>query len=189
MKFSNPCKFFLLAISILLMAITVWREGVVTKVFAQGTIKMQTAEVVIDAVVTDRHNKLVPGLSADDFIVYEDGVPQKLTAFQMSHGTAPAASKVEKSNASKAVAVTATQAAAGDLGDLPLYTILLLDYSTVEVANQKYVQDAATNYVREKLQPNEHLAIFVLGSGLRALTGFTNDKDKLLAAVQSNDLR
>src|SRR5437016_14325678 len=50
---------------------------------AKDTIKVQAAEVVVDAIVTDKHNRIVTNLSADDFTVYEDGVPQKLTSFRL----------------------------------------------------------------------------------------------------------
>src|SRR2546429_5818635 len=53
---------------------------------AKDTIKVQAAEVVVDAIVTDKHNRIVTNLSADDFTVYEDGVPQKLTSFRLYQG-------------------------------------------------------------------------------------------------------
>src|SRR5438067_1439213 len=57
---------------------------------AKDTIKVQAAEVVVDAIVTDKHNRMVTNLGADDFVVYEDGVPQKLTSFRLYQGTPPA---------------------------------------------------------------------------------------------------
>ena len=62
---------------------------------AKDTIKVQAAEVVVDAIVTDKHNRIVTNLSADDFTVYEDGVPQKLTSFRLYQGT-PLAKKEER---------------------------------------------------------------------------------------------
>src|SRR5215469_4224658 len=57
---------------------------------AKDTIRVQTAEVVVDAIVTDKHNRIVTNLGADDFVVYEDGVPQKLTSFRLFQGNSPA---------------------------------------------------------------------------------------------------
>src|ERR1700745_3811915 len=39
----------------------------------KDTIRVQAAEVVVDAIVTDKHNRIVTNLGADDFVVYEDG--------------------------------------------------------------------------------------------------------------------
>ena len=183
MKFAPKCSFCLATISILFVG--AWRLQRTQDTYAQEVIKVQTAEVLIDAIVTDHHNKLVNDLTADDFVVYEDGVPQKVVGFRVSRGTAPVAKKLEASATAKEVAPS-TPAGVAELGEPPAYTILLLDYSTVTITNQKYVKDAATNYIKDKLQPNERLAIFLMGSGLRPLTDFTNDKDKLVAAVQSN---
>src|SRR5262249_22816183 len=48
---------------------------------AESNIKVQTLNVVVDVIVTDRHGKHAPGLTAEDFTVYEDGVPQKIIGF------------------------------------------------------------------------------------------------------------
>ena len=48
---------------------------------AETSIKVQTSNVVIDLIVTDRHGRHVPGLTAADFTVFEDGIPQKIIGF------------------------------------------------------------------------------------------------------------
>ena len=55
---------------------------------AEPRIKVQSVNVVIDLIVTDRHGHHVPGLTASDFTIYEDGVPQKIIAFTPSAGSA-----------------------------------------------------------------------------------------------------
>ena len=87
MKFAPKCSFYLATISILFVG--AWRLQRTQDTYAQEVIKVQTAEVLIDAIVTDHHNKLVNDLTADDFVVYEDGVPQKVVGFRVSRGTAP----------------------------------------------------------------------------------------------------
>jgi VWFA-related protein len=44
--------------------------------------EVRTDLVMIDAVVTDRQGHPVPGLGRDDFFVFEEGVPQEITAFE-----------------------------------------------------------------------------------------------------------
>lgn len=154
---------------------------------AKDTIKVQAAEVVVDAIVTDKHNRIVTNLSADDFTVYEDGVPQKLTSFRLYQGT-PLAKKEERP-APTPSEVVAPPPPAGAPPEPSSLTILLLDYSSVEIQNQKLVREASTKYVREKLRPNDRMAVFSLGTSLHFLTDFTNDRDAILAALKTTDVR
>jgi len=150
-----------------------------------GTVKVHAAEVVVDAIVTDKHNRIVTNLKADDFVVYEDGVAQKLASFHLYRG-APLAK--EQDPAIPAAAGSAAPVAPAKPSQPATLTILLLDYSTVELQNQKLVREASAKYVREKLQPNERMAVFALGTSLRFLTDFTDDRDTLMAALKTSDI-
>ncbi len=150
-----------------------------------NSIKVQATEVLIDTIVTDKHNRIVPNLKADDFAIYEDGVAQKLVSFSLHRGE-PATK--EHAPASPANAGAAAPVAAPTTLPPPTLTILLLDYSSVEVLNQKLVREASAKYVREKLQPNERMAVFALSTSLHFLTDFTNDRDALLAALKTSDV-
>ena len=44
--------------------------------------KIQSDTVVVDVIVTDSKGNIVPGLSAVDFKISEDGVPQKIAGFE-----------------------------------------------------------------------------------------------------------
>lgn len=149
----------------------------------EESIKAQAVEVVVDAVVTDRRNRLVADLTADDFTVYEDGAPQKLASFEVRRGTA----------ASRETSPRAAAPAPAPAAETPspprTLTIILLDYSTTEFPNQRLVRDAASRYVRERMQPDELVAVFALGTSLRFLTDFTSDRDVLVAALKTRDVR
>ena len=98
------------------------------------TIKVESAEVLVDAIVTDRHNRIVPNLSADDFTISEDGVPQKISSFRVHKG-APAESSHQTVPPQEAGSAPPLR----QLPDPPALTIFLLDYSTTEYQNQKLV--------------------------------------------------
>lgn len=157
---------------------------------ANDSIKVQTAEVVVDAIVTDKHNRIVSNLTADDFTVYEDGVAQKVTSFRLFRGApqATTAAETERSTAAPSAPGAAAPIQPSGAQEPPSLTIVLLDYSTVELQNQKLVREASEKYVREKLRPNERVAVFRLDSSLHCLTNFTNDRDALLAAVKNVDI-
>jgi VWFA-related protein len=177
----------LVALLVLLLPLAVRpQSGAVPQIPATDTIKVQAAEVAIDAIVTDKHNRIVPNLKADDFVVYEDGVPQRLASFHLYRGAPPAK---EQEPARSVTAGAAAPVPPAERSQPATLTILLLDYSSVELQNQKLVREASAKYVREKLQPNERMAVFAIGSSLHFLTNFTNDRDALLAALKTGDLR
>src|SRR5688572_13759292 len=45
------------------------------------TFQVDVNYVDVDAVVTDEHGNFVPGLTRDDFEIFEDGSPQKIEMF------------------------------------------------------------------------------------------------------------
>src|SRR6185295_4703928 len=45
-------------------------------------IRLGTTEVVVDAVVVDKKNKIVGDLTAEEFEIYEDGVKQRVASFR-----------------------------------------------------------------------------------------------------------
>ena len=156
------------------------------------TIKIQSTEVFVDAVVVDRKNRLVTGLTANDFEVYEDGVLQDVASFRVIRSGAekpeetPGAERpVEPAN----VPPTAGGGKPGPTAEtLPNVTIVLLDYSTTQIQHAKLIQDGAIKYVEKRLQPNDLMAVFVLGAGLGVVSDFTNDKAKLIAALKGADV-
>ncbi len=151
------------------------------------TIRAQAAEVLVDAVVTDRRNRLVTTLKPEDFVVYEDGVEQKISSFRLASERLAAAKPEPSEPVPPALEAPkpAPEAAPPQFQNL---TVLLLDYSTTQFQNQKLVQDAAIRYVNERLRPNDLMAVFVLGTSLRFLSDFTDDKETLLAALRSRDI-
>ena len=48
---------------------------------SSGTLKVVSKLVEVFATVRDRHNQILENLTKDDFKVFEDGVPQKITYF------------------------------------------------------------------------------------------------------------
>ena len=134
----------------------------------QPSVGASPRGVVLDVVVTDRRNRLVPGLKEEDFTVFEDDAPQKIVSFS--------------ARSSEAAKAGGTPAAAK-----PSPLIFLLDFSTTELDNQKRVFDAAARFVEKSLGPNDYVAVFYLGTDFRLLQEFTNDKTRLAAVLNRRD--
>jgi VWFA-related protein len=151
------------------------------------TIKIRSTEVFVDTVVFDRRNRLVSDLAQQDFEVYEDGVRQEVTSFRVIRAAGKSTAQPATANGSKAP--NAGEVKIASIGDLPAnLTIVLLDYSTTRLEHQRLVQAASIKYVEQRLQPNDLMAVFILGNGLKLLVEFTNDKAKLIAALKKTDL-
>ena len=106
-------------------------------------IRSSTRLVVLDVVVSDAHDRPVPGLSARDFKVVEDGVEQKLASFDAPTGRAVA----ERGNA-------ASGGASGGVGlpggtSIPARNILVLDELNTEILDTAYGRQSIEKYLRK----------------------------------------
>jgi VWFA-related protein len=178
----------LFLLSVLAVSIVLSIEGFSQTAVQQektNPLKIKATEILVDAVVADHKGHLVTDLTAQDFEIYEDGVPQEISSFRLVRGEAAATPPGEKAGQPNATEAPPKETAPGE--ELPNTVIALLDYSTTQLQHAKLVQDAATKYVEKKLRPNDLMAVFVLGTGLQVASGFTNDKPKLLAALKKAD--
>ena len=156
------------------------------------SIRTQSSEVLVDTVVTDRHNHLVTTLKPEDFILYENGIRKEISSFRLVRASSPVVAPEKRPMGNRPTGQEViSKSDNGPLVQTPPVNIMviLLDYATTELGNQKLVREAAIKYVEEKLRPTDFLAVFALGSGLHFLTDFTNDKQKLVAALKTADVR
>ncbi len=151
-------------------------------------LRVSNYSVAVDAVVTDGSNRYVTDLGKDDFILLEDGVRQEIESIQ---SVFPGGDKTERREAGATPETDATLGLSSGAAPLsppsPNLVIMLLDYATVDFLNQKYVREAAIEYVRSQMHPNDLMAVFQVGMGLRFLQGFTNDREALTAALAGSE--
>jgi VWFA-related protein len=136
-----------------------------------------TRAVAVDVVVT-QGDQPVLGLPRQSFQVFEDGKPQTIDFFE-EHS-----------------AVTLAPGAAQPMPQMPqgVYTnvppapvndsvnVLLLDALNTDRQEQSYVHSQIVAFLKN-MQPGWRVAVFVLGSRLRMVQGFTSDSSVLRAAV------
>lgn len=162
-----------------------------TGVQQEKPIKLRSTEVFVDAVVVDRKNRLITDLKPQDFEIYEDGIPQEITSYRVVRRAAgaPAQNQTTRPEPAANALPASDDARSTTAREMPPnLTILLLDYSTTQFEHQKLVQESSIKYLEQRLQPNDLMAVFVLGGGLRLVTDFTNVKAKLIAALKTKDL-
>lgn len=138
-------------------------------------VRVKSNLVSIDVMVKDKKGKYVSDLRAEDFTIFENGVQQKVEFFD-----APLAGTDEKSNPGGPPQVDLSSAAAARN-----YVSLVLDSQTTDITNLKQVREGTIKYVREQITEADTVALFSVTSGLQLLQPFTQDKAKLISALEN----
>jgi VWFA-related protein len=179
-RWTGACLSLLVTFAVFLAAIPVRSQD--KKQIRSGAddddvIKVTSNLVSLDVIVKDKKGKAITDLKPEDFTVVENGVPQKIQFFD---------STLTSSNES-AQPTTATDST-GPKPRIPTgfprnIIALVLDGQSTELANLKHVREGTMKYIRERITDSDSVALFSISGGLKLLQPFTQDKAKLIAAV------
>ncbi len=141
-------------------------------------LRTTSREVVVDVVVTKGNDDPVLGLRQQDFNIMEDGKPQNIDFFE-SHTADTKTQSVPPAMPPmpKGARTNVPPAPEGDA-----VNVLLLDTLNTEPQDQVYAHREVMDFLAH-MQPGTRVAIFMLGSKLRFVQGFTTDTSVLLAAL------
>jgi VWFA-related protein len=140
--------------------------------------KTHAREVVVDVVVTQGKDEPVNGLRAKDFVVIEDGKPQKVDYFEEhSARTLPPGELKPLPPMPAGVFTNVPPAPESDA-----VNVLLIDTLNTDKQDQVYVHNQIMDFLK-KMEPGIRVAVFVLGGKLRMVQGFTSDSAALRNAV------
>ncbi len=140
-------------------------------------LKENVRAVVVDVVVT-KGEQPVAGLDRQDFQVVEDGKPQTIdffeehTAKKLPPGAVPEMPQMPPNVYTNVPPVPESDAV----------NVLLLDSLNTERSDQVYVHQQILSFLKT-MPPGVRCAIFILGSKLRFVQGFTTDNSQLIAAL------
>lgn len=140
---------------------------------SDAAVRIETRLVTTDVIVKDKKGKYLTDLKAEDFTVYENGVAQQVELFEppLSDGSAVPKPKVGE----------AAVASGGGQSNL---LSLVLDGATTDQSNFKQVREGTLKYIRERITATDTVAVFGIGNDLQLFQSFTQDKAKLMAAVE-----
>jgi VWFA-related protein len=173
----------LVASAVFLAAITVQsQDKKQTKSADQDddVIKVTSNLVSLDVIVKDKKGKAVIDLKPEDFEVFENGVPQKIQFFDST-----LTSGNEAGQPTTATDSTGPKPRPPNPSGFPRNIIaLVLDGQSTEAANLKHVREGMMKYIRDRISDSDSVALFSISGGLQLLQGFTQDKARLLAAVE-----
>ena len=126
--------------------------------------------VVVDVVVRDKRGQPVSNLAAADFTVSEDGVPQKIVAFEPY---TPADVPVRVEDAARAAGLMAeSPAARRRLSEGP--PIIALAWDRLEPEGRAIAYKAARRLIQTKA-PGELVGVFLTDMTLRTIQPYTTD--------------
>lgn len=142
------------------------------------TFRAEVNYVEVDARVLDREGKFIAGLEASDFQIFEDGKPQKVTAFSMVN--IPLERVERPLFASKPVERDVRNNL--EAADGRIYVIVLDDLHTAPLRTQR-IKLAARQFIERYVGANDMAAV-VHTSGLTSGgQEFTTSQARLLRAV------
>ncbi len=142
----------------------------------EDVIRVTSNLVNFDVMVKDKKGKAITDLKAEDFVLSENGVRQNVEFFD---------STLASGNDTGRPETISVPTGPRPPVSLPRNIIsLVLDGQSTEGANLKHVREGMTKYIRERISASDSVALFVISGGLQLLQPFTQDKAKLISAVE-----
>ena len=168
-----------LVLSICASAILVQAQVQQSSSDSSTVIRATTRLVQVDVVVTDSSGHPVKDhLSEKDFVILEDGKPQKVSYFSFQQFEGQEKRQLPQLPPHVATNRPEYRRSAGP----PI--ILLLDGINTPVENQMVVRQQMLKFLADHFDPHMRIAVFLLGNELSVLQDFTSDPALLTAAMQ-----
>jgi VWFA-related protein len=139
-------------------------------------LRSKTRLVIVDVVAADSKGRPVTGLKAEDFVVLENGKPQKISSFSFQQGKT-------------VTEVTPSAASSKVFSNAPRYTgssclnIILLDALNGEFAGHAYGRDQLLKFL-DSAPSIPPTAVYALEQKLTLLFDFTTDAKVLKSVVE-----
>ena len=138
-------------------------------------LRANTRLVVVDVVATDGKGQPVPDLKAEDFVLLEDGKPQKISGFSLQQ----AAASVLVASGGQLPANVITNAPKFKANGLD---VILFDTLNGDFTEQAYARDQLLKFLNAT-ELDRPVAVFAMESQLKLLHDFTTDNKLLSAAI------
>ncbi len=140
------------------------------------SFKVEASTVVVDVIAT-RKGKSVTGLTAKDFVLLEDGVPQQIISVTESSSSTVTEVPVNTNSADTANTDSSKPVPASRL------LTIVMDLASSRPDNLRRACSAALEYLGKNLHTNDYVAIYSIDRGLHLDQPFTSDMTKARAAI------
>jgi len=167
----------------------------------RGAFKFETTTqlVVVNVAVKDKSGKPIEGLKASDFVVSEDGKPQKVSVFEFQRLEEPIATPAQRALIPRTAAPAATPAPAekkaapvqivpSKPGEIRYrdrrLLVMFFDLTSMPTADQLRAQKAALKFLDSQMTASDMMAVMTFSNDLKVLQDFTNDRDALIRTIK-----
>lgn len=141
----------------------------------------------LEVFVTDKDGQFVPGLTLDDFQIFEDGKPVQVTNFY-------AVAKVAKTGAEAASAAGRKVEGVESGGELPeaavksddqkLHFLVYLDNFNIRPSNRHRIMQRLQSFLEDRLDSGDEVMLVTHNPGLRVEEPLTTDRERIKAAFE-----
>ena len=158
------------------------QQAVPTPPDEQQVVRISTDLIQIDVTVTDKNGKVVTGLGADDFEVFENGERQAISNLSFMSRTAGGAAVSGRPNNAVAAAPHNSPQQTNP-GSVRNTIAIVVDDLNMSFASIYYARRALKRFVDQQMEPSDLVAVIRTGGGVGALQQFTSDKRLLHSAI------
>jgi VWFA-related protein len=142
--------------------------------------RVEVAVTNVEIVVTDSKGNRVPGLTRDDFEVYQDGVPQKITNFYAVSG-----GKVLLDDG-KVLGLDSPEAQA-EVPDLKARYLLFIDNLNITPQNRNRMFQRLEEFVRDTIGRHAEAMVVTYNRSLKVKRKFTSDASEIIAVLDETE--
>jgi VWFA-related protein len=136
----------------------------------------------VDVVVTDSKGHRVPDLTADDFEVKQDNIPQKITNFYAVSG-----GKILMEDG-KEVPLDKPEAAPEVPQELKAHYVFYIDNLNIQPNNRNRMFKRLKEFIPQAIGPNAEGMVVTYNRSLKVRRPFTSDANDLVGAIENIEL-
>jgi VWFA-related protein len=150
--------------------------------FPPVTESVDVSVTSVDVVVTDSKGKRVPDLTADDFEIKQDNLPQKITNFYAVSG-----GKVLLEDG-KSIPLDEPAEAAEVPRELKAHYVFFIDNLNLQPQNRNRMFKRLKEFVTQAIGPNAEGMLVTYNRSLKTRRPFTSEPNEVIGAIESVEL-
>jgi VWFA-related protein len=158
-----------------------------TKTNPQVVLRAETRLVQLNVIAQDKKGQPIEGLKREDFTLLDNGKPQNITLFSSEPETLPSKNGTNDAEPTDAKVDPPPNVFGNRIrhaDERPgSVAVILLDALNTSFTDQAYARTQVLAFLRQ-LQPQDHVAIYLLTTQLIVITEFTQDSKSLLQAIE-----
>lgn len=151
-------------------------------------VKITSSLVQIDAIVINDKDGLVNDLTAEDFEVFQDGKPQKITGFSfvnkaVENSKSLNASGVKNKKDKNEIAPPPTNSGVKN-DEKRVVTFIVDDGNCMSLVSLENARKGLLRFVDEQMSPGDTVAIYRTRGGSSLLPQYTSDKEQMRQTIR-----